>query len=267
MLWEVFALRYARHERSADMNLLGRADLHDLPMPMDYFVWLLRSGETSIVVDTGFSPEGARARNRILLCSVGDALRRLGTDPAEVRNVVLTHLHYDHAGELGLFPAARFHLQEREMAFATGRHMCAGCIRQAYTVDDVVAMVRAVYADRVVFHDGKGTVAPGVTLHRVGGHTDGLQMVRVDTARGPVVLASDASHYYANMRTGTPFPIVFDMGDMAGGWAKARRLAGGDETRIVPGHDPLVREIYPAVPGTDGEAVMLHRAPAPLPAG
>ena len=148
------------------------------------------------------------------------------------------------------------------MRFATGRHMCAACLRVAYDVEDVVQMVRAVYADRVAFHDGDGTVAPGVTLHRTGGHTDGLMMVRVETARGPVVLASDASHYYANMEQGTPFPIVFNMGDMAQGWAAALRLAGHPD-RVVPGHDPQVRARYPEVPGTAGEIVMLHKDPTP----
>lgn len=258
MQWEVYALRYGCHaERRGAENMLGRPDLHDTPMPLDYYVWLLRADGRDIVVDTGFSPNAPLDRGRRILTPVDAMLRRMSCDAATVQDVVITHLHYDHAGNLPLFPAARFHLQEREMHFATGRHMCAGCIRYAFDVEDVVAMVRAVYADRVEFHDGDATIAPGVSVHRVGGHTDGLQMVRVDTARGPVVLASDASHFYANMTEGTPFPIVFNMGDMAAGWNAARRLAG-DPARVVPGHDPAVRARYPAVPGTGGEVVMLH---------
>jgi len=184
----------------------------------------------------------------------------LGVAAESVGTVIITHLHYDHAGNLDLFPQARFHLQDRELGFATGRHMCQACLRASFEVEDVVQMVRAVYAERVEFHDGDGEVAEGVTLHHVGGHSDGLQMVRVMTARGPVVLASDASHYYANMQTQNPFPIVYDLGAMAQGWGKARRLAGSDD-RIIPGHDPKVRQIYPAVPGTDGEIVALHLSP------
>lgn len=114
-------------------------------------------------------------------------------------------------------------------------------------------MVRALYAGRVRFHAGDGEVAPGVSVHHVGGHTDGLQMVRVETARGPPVLASDASHFYANMQEGLPFPIVFNLGDMAAGWGRARALAEGREEMIVPGHDPRVRVLYPAVEGSAGE--------------
>ena len=259
--WEVYAIRYATHARTARENFLQPPDPHDAPMPIDYFVWLLRGDGREIVVDTGFSAETAQARGRRLLRPVADALRGMDVDPARVEDVVITHLHYDHAGNLGLFPRARFHLQDREMAFATGRHMCAGCIRHTFDVEDVVAMVRAVHAERVTFHDGEGEVAPGVTLHRVGGHTDGMQMVRVATARGPVVLASDAAHFYANMARGVPFPILFDLGAMVQGWRTARRLAGGDESRVVPGHDPEVLRRYPAPADAGGEVACLHLPP------
>ena len=74
------------------------------------------------------------------------------------------------------------------------------------------------------------------------------------------VLASDASHYYANMDEKNPFPIVYDLGAMAQGWDKAKRLAG-HEDRVIPGHDPKVRALYPTHPGSDGEIVALHLAP------
>jgi glyoxylase-like metal-dependent hydrolase (beta-lactamase superfamily II) len=74
-------------------------------------------------------------------------------------------------------------------------------------VEHVTLMVRHVFSERVTFHAGDGEVAPGVTLHRVGGHSDGLQVVRVETARGPVVLASDAFALLRNMHRSSPFPI------------------------------------------------------------
>ncbi|MGC8523418.1 MAG: N-acyl homoserine lactonase family protein [Acidibrevibacterium sp.] len=261
-MWEVFALRYATQERMARENFLHPPDPHDQPMPMDYFFWLLRrpggSGGEDIIVDTGFTPEMAQARKRRVIRPVPAGLAALGVDPASVRDVVITHLHYDHAGNLALFPNALFHLQEREMAFATGANMCFSCLRVAFEVEDVVAMVRALYADRVRFHDGEGAIAPGVSVHRVGGHTDGLQMVRVETARGPVVLASDASHFYANMERENPFPIVFNVGEMARGWHAARKLAG-DAARVIPGHDPEIRRRYPTA--GDDEIFALHLPP------
>ena len=262
-LWSVFALRYATHHRMSHENFL-HVDVHDVPMPIDFFVWALQSNGETIVVDTGFNAASGARRGRTLLTPVDAALARLNVAAVSVRDVVVTHLHYDHAGNLDLFPNARFHLQDREMSFATGRHMCFSCMRGAFEVDDVISMLRAVYAERVVFHDGDAALAEGVSLHRVGGHTDGLQMVRVETARGPVVLTSDACHYYANMERANPFPILFNLGDLTQGWRTARRLAGADE-RVVVGHDPIVRDIYPAVEGSGGEIVALHlppRAPA-----
>ncbi|MFG1221307.1 N-acyl homoserine lactonase family protein [Xanthobacter autotrophicus DSM 597] len=258
MQWEVYALRYGDQQRTRGMNFIGAGDPHDTPMPLDFYVWLLRSGSRLIAVDTGFATVGTPARGRRILRDVATAYGDLGCDPAEVEDVIITHLHYDHAGNLDLFPKATFHLQEREMGFATGRHMCVACMRHAFDVEDVVKMVRALYAGRVRFHAGDGEVAPGVSVHHVGGHTDGLQMVRVETARGPLVLASDASHFYANMQDGLPFPIVFNVGDMAAGWGRARVLANGHEEMIVPGHDPRVRALYPAVEGSAGETVALH---------
>lgn len=261
MEWQVIALRYAAHERTAQANfLMPVADAHDA-MPMDYYVWLLRNADgREVLVDTGFDAATAARRDRPLLRPVGDCLRAVGSDPARISDVVVTHLHYDHAGNLDLFPKARLHIQDREVAFATGRHMCAHCLRHPFEVEDVVRLVRAVHAERVQFHDGEGEVAPGVTLHRVGGHSDGLQVVRVETARGPLVLASDASHYYANMRRGNPFPIVFDLGAMVQGWRRCIALAGGEDGLVIPGHDPLVRQRFHTLPG-EAEALRLDLPP------
>ena len=173
---------------------------------------------------------------------------------------MVTHLHYDHAGNLDRFPNARFHLQDREMSYATGRCMCHGVLRHPFSAEHVTLMVRHVFNERVTFHNGDGEVAPGVTLHRVGGHSDGLQVVRVETARGPVVLASDASHYYGNMHRRMPFPIIYNVGDMFEGWDIAARLAGHPD-RVIPGHDPLVTEIYPRA-SDKVDAYSLHVAPS-----
>jgi glyoxylase-like metal-dependent hydrolase (beta-lactamase superfamily II) len=132
-------------------------------------------------------------------------------------------------------------------------------LRHPFAVDDVVTMVRCVYAERVEFHDGSGEIAPGVTVHRVGGHSNGLQVVRVATSRGPVVLASDAAHFYANIERRNPFPIVYNVGDMIEGWRTLEHLAG-DPARIVPGHDPLVCAIYPKA-SARAEAYALHLPP------
>ena len=246
--YEVYAIKYAHHARRASENFIG-GDPHDGPMPLDYFVWLVRGSDgknaREIVVDTGFSAAMAAKRQREHLRCPTDGLKLLGTDASTVKDVVITHLHYDHVGNFDLFPAAHFHLQDLEMRYATGRHMGQPVFSGAFEVEDVVGMVRRVYAGRVHFHDGDAEIAPGVSLHLIGGHTLGLQVVRVATRRGWVVLASDASHFYANMEQARPFPIVYSVADMVEGYARLRQLADSP-AHIIPGHDPLVLERYPA---------------------
>ncbi|HEX6319232.1 MAG TPA: N-acyl homoserine lactonase family protein [Burkholderiales bacterium] len=246
-LYEVYAIKYAHHERRASHNFIG-GDPHDGPMPLDYFVWLVRGQGREVLVDTGFSAAMAARRGRQHLRCPTEGLRLLGVNSSELRDVVITHLHYDHVGGFELFPRATFHLQEREMRYATGRYMCQECFRGAFEAEDVVGMVRRVYEGRVQFHDGDAELTPGVSVHLIGGHTMGLQVVRVATRRGAVVLASDASHFYANMEEVRPFPIVWSVAEMVDGYRRLRELAESP-AHIIPGHDPLVLQRYPAPSG------------------
>jgi glyoxylase-like metal-dependent hydrolase (beta-lactamase superfamily II) len=242
--YEIYALRYATRQATRSGNFLG-GDPHDGPMRMDYFIWYIRSTERVIVVDTGFTVEMARQRDRDYLIAPGEALRRVGVDPDAVEDVVLTHLHYDHAGNLHDFPKATFHIQDDEVAYATGRHMTSALLRHVFEIEDVVSLVRLVYSERVKFYRGGGELAPGITLHRIGGHSAGLQCVRVSTARGWVVLASDASHFYEHYQAKRVFPVVYHVGETLDGYRTLLELAQ-TPAHIIPGHDPLVMSVYPA---------------------
>jgi glyoxylase-like metal-dependent hydrolase (beta-lactamase superfamily II) len=105
-------------------------------------------------------------------------------------------------------------------------------------------MVRRVFAGRGVFHDGSEELAPGISVHHMGGHTSGIQAVRVRTRRGYMVLASDVTHFYANIEEARPFPAVQDVFAGLEAFAKLKRLASSPDM-IIPGHDPLVLRRYP----------------------
>jgi glyoxylase-like metal-dependent hydrolase (beta-lactamase superfamily II) len=258
--FEVYAIRYATVARQAAENFIG-GDPHESAARMDYFVWLARRPGELFVIDTGFNEHAATRRRREFLRSPAEGLRQLGVEAREVEDVIVTHLHYDHIGNFDLFPRARFHLQDRELAYATGRYMAQPFFSYAYEVDEVVAMVRNVYAGRVVFHAGDATLVPGLSVHLVGGHTQGLQVVRLWTRVGWLVLASDASHYAENMNSGRPFPVVADVTAMVDGWRRLRELAS-DPRHVVPGHDPLVMQRYRAPSAAlEGIAVRLDAEP------
>lgn len=259
-IWEIYALKYAERNTRTRAESFISDPHHNAQHDMDYFVWLLRSGDQNILVDTGYDRSEGQRRDRPILTPPEDMLRQMGVEPDSIATTILTHLHYDHAGSLTVFPNTKLHVQEREMAFATGPCMCHDHIRAPFTGDHICDMVRALYAGRVTFANGSSTVADGVETHLIGGHSRGLQCVRVRTQRGWVVLASDASHYYENYLAGKPFPIVVDMEDMLAGFKTLRRLVDTAD-HIIPGHDPLVRSLYPALNGIDG-IHCLHEAPA-----
>jgi glyoxylase-like metal-dependent hydrolase (beta-lactamase superfamily II) len=212
--FEVYAVRYAHREARRDEHFYGH-DPHEGPMPMDYFVWAAASSDHTVVVDTGFSAEVAARRGREHLRRPAEGLEALGIDCARVPLVVLTHLHYDHIGNLENFRG------------------------------------------KVRFVAGNQEIVPGIEVYRAGGHSAGLQVVRAKTERGNVLLASDATHFYANIGEDRPYGIVSDLAQMYGAFDLIRSLADSPD-HVVPGHDPLVMQRFPpARAGLEGVAVRI----------
>ncbi len=255
--FEVYAVRYATREARRGEHFYGY-DPHDGPMPMDYFVWAAVSSDHTVVVDAGFTAEVAARRGRKHLRHPVEGLEALGIDCARVPYVVLTHLHYDHVGNLEDFPAATFVVQEEEMAFWTGRYAGKEQFRTLIETEDVSYLVRENFRGRLLFVAGSQEIVPGIEVHRTGGHSAGLQVVRVKTERGNVVLASDTAHFYANIEEDRPYSIVSDLAQMYEAFDLVRSLADSPD-HVVPGHDPLVMERFP--PAREGlEGVAVHIA-------
>lgn len=242
--WQVHAIKYADRNGRTRKDSFLFDDNHDAPHAMDYFIWLLRRGSQTILVDTGYDEKEAKARGRPILLDPRAALAPFGLTAEDIDQVIVTHLHYDHAGGLHLFPNATLHIQAAEMAFATGPCMCHDTVRMPFTGTHVCEAVQRLYAGKVIFYDGDGEVSDGVSLHCIGGHSRGLQAVRVRTDAGWLVLASDAAHFYENLQARKPFPIVVDLQNMLDGFDTLERLASSPDL-IIPGHDPLVRTLFP----------------------
>ncbi len=261
--FELFAIRYAHQgPRSAVQNMVG-GDLHEIGSDLDYFVWVARRSDRVFLIDTGMSEETAKRRGEDHYRVPADAIGLLGLDPTRIEDIILTHLHYDHAGTLSRYTNARFHVQASEMSYATGPCMCSKLLRRGYEVDDVLHLVRSVFDDRVSFAHGNCEITNGLTVHRVGGHTAGSQVVRAWTRRGWVVLASDASHLFVNIRKQSPFPSIYRSDEMLDGYRTILALADGSWDHVIPGHDPLLMKMYPA-PSQELEGVVVRLDVPPM---
>jgi glyoxylase-like metal-dependent hydrolase (beta-lactamase superfamily II) len=253
--YEVLALEYGRMERSSREFYLFSPDPHEGPRPIAYYLWVIRNAARTVVVDLGFDRRSGDARGRVMLREPMEALAAVGVDAGAVETVIITHMHYDHAGHVDAFPAAEFVVQEREIAYCTGRPMRYAPTRRSFDVEHVTAMVRANFRSRVRFVDGDAELLPGISVHLIGGHSGGLQVVRVMTEAGPLVLAADAAHFYDTVTENNPFPVIASLPEMCAGWERIFEL-GAEPERVIPGHDPLVSELYPKHSKDDMSAVL-----------
>lgn len=261
--FRVYAIRYAHRDGVAAAEVFHHAAPEDQSRAMAYYVWLVTGSAGQFLLDTGFGRAVARQRDRegCLRGDPLDALAALGAPADRLATVVLSHLHFDHCGELDRFPVARFWLQRAELAFWTGPSAHRPSFRRVVVPADLTAVVELNLAGRISWADGDVELAPGLSAHRVGGHTAGTQVLRVRTRHGVVVLASDASHYYDNLDQDRPYSAVDSVSGAHAAFDRLRELAGPDG-QIVPGHDPAVLDRYPAAsPELAGVAVELTAGP------
>jgi glyoxylase-like metal-dependent hydrolase (beta-lactamase superfamily II) len=246
-MYAIYALKYGERDTTACQFFYREAS--HAPLTLHYYVWLILGGPHPVLVDTGFLDDDARARGIRGYVSPAAVVERAGVRPGEVPVALITHLHYDHWAGHSLFPGAEHWIQRDEVAFWTGPFGRYHAYRQSANVEALADLVALNYAGRLRLVDGDREVLPGIRLHRVGGHTAGLQIVSVRTARGPVVLASDASHFYRNVETRQPVQIITSLPEMLAAFETIDALAGPGRL-IVAGHDPEVADRFePVEPG------------------
>lgn len=261
--YEVVAIRMGTRRSSKGEVYLnfGLYGEPDAAVDVDYFFWVLRNEERVVVVDTGFSEQGGEKRGRTMLIRPDEALARLDIDPAEVSDLILTHGHYDHIGNIDLFPNSRIHMASSEYGFWTSP-MADRVQFSYYSEEREVRLLREARAEgRLRVFEDELEPFPGVRISRVGGHTPGQAMVYVDSPGGTVLLASDALHFYEELERDMPFTAVCDLPAMYRAFERIRSERGTVYELLVAGHDRRVLEDYPACPElADGIGVAISAA-------
>lgn len=248
--YEVLAVRHGLFEtRRSDFYLnYGEYGQPDAPLELAYWFWVIRGGGRTIVVDSGYSADGAARRKRTVILPVAEALAALGIGPRSDVDVVVTHAHYDHIGNLDLFPIQRFFISPEESAFWLGAESRHRQFQSVVEDADLVQLERLVASGRAQFVVGRREIAPGVVLHPFPGHTPGQLVVTVETAHGRIVLASDACHLSEELDRDMPFKHNTDLIGLYRGLEQLRRWRDAGDL-IIPGHEPSTLEDFACLDG------------------
>jgi N-acyl homoserine lactone hydrolase len=256
--WSIWSFSYATGRLPYDFLSGSPVSSNKGTVPVPMIVTLLKSaaGEP-ILIDTGFS-QGKSMTGRTFEDFVpsDEILRRFGTDPADIRTLVLTHMHFDHAGNLDSFPNARIYLQRYEYEewkkvideFGDSPQSKDHWAFSSLNVPDFEALERAMAQGRVEFLDGDFEVAPGVTC-RLGRdtHTFGSQWVEVQTRHGSYAIAGDCCYTFYNLeRMWPPGYTQGNTWNMIREFQKMKAVAGDELKRLVPGHDIELFTRYPS---------------------
>lgn len=244
-VWEIYAIHFATdpRRRAAQNFIEVPSEINpDATMPMDFYCWVLRCEDETILVDTGFSAAQSQNRNKTYLRDPLAAIRRGGIDLDQIADVVVTHLHYDHAGNMERLPHSRVHLQQAEIDFATAPETSDTTATAALDPIVTAEAQRRRRGGGLVLHRGSYRLRDGIDVLLSPGHTPGSQIVVVATAQGPYVLASDTVHLWPNLRLQAPFAITSSVEAVLASMDMCLALAGSVD-RVIPGHEPLIRSV------------------------
>jgi len=257
--YEVYAIRYGVIPAFPVRALVAGAD-STRTLDIALMVWLLRGPDgRNVLVDAGFFRDEHLTRWRVQeFVRPSEAIAKVGLRPEEITDIVITHLHWDHAGSIELFPQARVWIQEEEFRYYTSGEGRSG--NTGVDPEDAALLLRLHDLGRVMLVDGDAReIIPGVRVYTGGRHTYASQYVGVHTADGTVVIASDNLYLYENLENRLPIAQTLDRESNLQAQARMRELAT-DPRLIVPGHDPEVFTRFPS-PGSGVARIELDGLP------
>jgi glyoxylase-like metal-dependent hydrolase (beta-lactamase superfamily II) len=244
-VYQVFAIRYASIPDFPVSALVAGAD-PSRKLSIAMTVWLVRGNGRNILVDSGFyRPQFFKSWKVEGFVKPSEAVAQAGVKPEEITDVIITHMHWDHADGMDLFPHARIWVQKDEYTYYTGPAWQSQNTHGGIDPDDVLAAVKLNVAGRLTMVNGDSQeIIPGITCYTGGKHTYQSQYVSVTTRAGTVILASDNMYLYENLEKHAPIAQTLDKDSNLRAQDRMKQLAASPRL-VIPGHDPAVFEKFP----------------------
>ena len=245
--YEVYAISYGVIPDFSVAGLVAGAD-RLRKMDIQMMVWLLKgSNGANILVDSGFYRDKLFKQWKVKdFVRPSESIARLSLRPEDITDVIITHMHWDHAGGMDLFPKARIWIQQDEYAYYTGEAWQPGGSHGGIDAEDVMALVKANTEGRVRLVKGDDQEAiDGIKFYTGGRHTYASQYVALRAKTGTAVIASDNCYLYENLDKRVPIAQTLDAASNLRAQDRMKQLASSPRL-IVPGHDPAVFTRFPA---------------------
>jgi glyoxylase-like metal-dependent hydrolase (beta-lactamase superfamily II) len=248
---QVLSVKYA-HRQVRRSEVFHEYDSYGVPdetLDMDYNFWVIRDADGITLVDTGYDVPARDWLGEIPVTPTPECLRLLDIAPESVTRVVTSHFHYDHIGFLGLFGNAEVVSGGAEYDYWFDKR-AAGALAGEFTTEEDLAVVATAEKDgRLRLVRDSQRVSDSIAVRPVGGHCPGELLVGVRAAGQPLLLASDAAHFYEQIEHEWPFFAFTDLGEMRRALSLINQLAREFGATVVPGHDARTRDRFPALPG------------------
>jgi glyoxylase-like metal-dependent hydrolase (beta-lactamase superfamily II) len=245
--YEIYAIRYATLPGFPVSELVTGADpARKLDIAM--MIWLIRGNGRNILLDSGFYHDRFFKDWHVNdFIKPSDTLKPLGLKPEDITDIIISHMHWDHADGMDLFPNAHIWIQKDELQYYAGEAWQSKEAHDGIDADDVLTLVKLNTQGRVGLVDGDAhEIIPGITCYTGGRHTYASQYVGVSTRAGTVVLASDNMYLYENLEKHVPIAETLDAVSNLRAQDRMKQLASSPGL-IIPGHDPAVIEKFPNV--------------------
>lgn len=246
--YRVYAIRYATIP-DFPVSELVKGAAPDRKIDIAMTIWLIRGAGRNILLDSGFyRPQFFKDWKLKDYLKPSETLLPLGLKPEDITDVIISHMHWDHADGMDLFPNAHIWIQKDEYEYYTGAAWQGSADdHDGFDPDDVLSLVRLNLAGHVKFVNGDAQpILPGITCYTGGMHTYQSQYVSVNSASDTIVLASDNMYLFENLEKHAPIGETLDAASNLRAQDRMGQLAS-DPRLIVPGHDPAVFVRFPKV--------------------